>query len=174
MRLRTLPCTSSSKKRADTGRMAGIHTVACLEAGKGILGLVAALMLAYLMQLSDVQVDAVFSNRAASTLLDHCLKQAVKLTGTSRSQVATLLNFALLYTAISFVEAYGLWRSRTWAKWLAVLSGTIFIPSEILSLLSAPTLSHFLVLVLNLGVVAYMLFSLRSSVARTSPAAIAC
>lgn len=35
-----------------------------------------------------------------------------------------------VYAAIRLTEAYGLWRDRAWAEWLAAISGGIYIPFE--------------------------------------------
>ena len=37
---------------------------------------------------------------------------------------------AMAYSIIRFVEAYGLWRARTWAEWFALISGAIYVPFE--------------------------------------------
>jgi uncharacterized membrane protein (DUF2068 family) len=39
------------------------------------------------------------------------------------------------YAAIRFMEGYGLWKTRTWAEWLAACSGAIYLPVEISHLL---------------------------------------
>src|ERR1700733_662627 len=38
---------------------------------------------------------------------------------------------ALVYSTLRFAEAYGLWKQRTWAEWVAFGSGTLLIPLEI-------------------------------------------
>ena len=38
------------------------------------------------------------------------------------------------YALVRFVEAYGLWRERRWAEWLAAVSGAIYIPFELYEL----------------------------------------
>jgi hypothetical protein len=39
-----------------------------------------------------------------------------------------------LYVLVRFVEAYGLWHYKEWAKWVSALSGEIYIPFELLEL----------------------------------------
>jgi uncharacterized membrane protein (DUF2068 family) len=69
---------------------------------------------------------------------------------------------ALAYSLLRFVEAYGLWRQRTWAEWLAFVSGTLFLPLEIHGLMRGVTLLRSAVFVANLGIVLYMFFLLRA------------
>ena len=55
-----------------------------------------------------------------------------------------------------FIEAYGLWYIRPWAEWLAIASGTIYVPFEALDLLRRPSYFRLLVIVINIGIVLYM------------------
>ncbi len=69
---------------------------------------------------------------------------------------------AFVYSALRFTEAYGLWKQRTWAEWVAFGSGTLLIPLEIRQLLRGVTLLRSAVFVGNLVIVFYMLYLLRS------------
>src|ERR1700691_6057560 len=70
--------------------------------------------------------------------------------------------FAFAYSVLRFAEAYGLWKQRTWAEWLAFVSGTLFLPLEIHSLIRGVTVLRSTVLLANLGIVLYMFFLLRA------------
>jgi uncharacterized membrane protein (DUF2068 family) len=65
---------------------------------------------------------------------------------------------AAAYSTVRFVEAYGLWIARAWAEWLALVSGTVYLPFEVYELVRRPSLIHAGVLIVNLGIVLYMLF----------------
>jgi uncharacterized membrane protein (DUF2068 family) len=69
---------------------------------------------------------------------------------------------AFAYSALRFAEAYGLWKQRTWAEWVAFGSGTLLIPLEIRELIRGVTLLRSAVFVGNLAIVCYMLYLLRS------------
>ncbi len=43
--------------------------------------------------------------------------------------------FAFAYSLLRFTEAYGLWKQRTWAEWVAFVSGTLLLPLEIRGLM---------------------------------------
>ena len=47
----------------------------------------------------------------------------------ARLWAAAQLAFA--YSTLRFIEAYGLWKQRTWAEWVAFGSGALLIPLEI-------------------------------------------
>ena len=65
---------------------------------------------------------------------------------------------AFAYAALRFTEAYGLWKERTWAEWVALVSGTLLLPLEVRELLRGVTALRCAVFVGNLAVVAYMLY----------------
>lgn len=65
---------------------------------------------------------------------------------------------ALAYSSLRFAEAYGLWRERAWAEWLAMISGAIYLPFEIIELARRPDWIHLAILAVNLAVVLYMVF----------------
>jgi len=73
-----------------------------------------------------------------------------------------LAALALTYSCVRFIEAYGLWHNRTWAKWFAALSGGIYVPFELYELYLGVNGVKAVALVLNVAVVAYMVRSLRS------------
>ena len=65
---------------------------------------------------------------------------------------------ALAYSTLRFFEAYGLWRERAWAEWLALISGAIYLPFEIFELARRPDWVRLLIFLVNLAVVLYMAF----------------
>ena len=69
---------------------------------------------------------------------------------------------AAAYSILRFAEAYGLWYARAWAEWIALVSGSLYLPFEIYKLMHRPTLFHSLVLIVNLAIVFYMAYLLWS------------
>ncbi len=65
---------------------------------------------------------------------------------------------AFAYAALRFTEAYGLWRGRTWAEWVAFLSGTLLLPLEVRELFRGVTVIRCGFLIGNLAIVFYMLY----------------
>lgn len=65
---------------------------------------------------------------------------------------------ALAYSTLRFIEAYGLWGARSWAEWLALVSGAIYLPFEIVELARRPDWIRLTILLINLAVVSYMAF----------------
>jgi uncharacterized membrane protein (DUF2068 family) len=63
---------------------------------------------------------------------------------------------ALIYATVRSIEAFGLWRGRDWAQWFALLSGALYLPGEIYSLLRHPSGLKWGALVTNAVVVTFM------------------
>jgi len=103
--------------------------------------------------------------RAAEQLVDHLhlnparhyphilLDAASNITD---RQLLGLAALALVYATLRLIEAYGLWRRRPWAQWLAALSGAIYLPFEVYELNRGVTLLRLFTFAVNLGIVAYM------------------
>lgn len=67
---------------------------------------------------------------------------------------------ASIYSILRFVEAYGLWRARAWAEWIALISATLYLPFEIIKLVHRPDLLYGGLLIVNLAVIVYMAYVL--------------
>lgn len=75
---------------------------------------------------------------------------------------------AAAYAIVRFVEAYGLWRQRLWAEWFAVVSAGIYVPWEIWELTRGLTWPRVTLLTVNLAIVAYLAWILKSNRSTTS------
>jgi len=84
------------------------------------------------------------------------------LEDTSNAQLWAIAGLVVVYALIRFVEAYGLWRARRWAAWLAAVSGALYVPFELYELSGGFSWIKLAALAANLAVVAFMVLSLRS------------
>jgi len=74
------------------------------------------------------------------------------------ARIWAAVRIAFAYAALRFTEAYGLWKERTWAEWVALVSGTLLLPLEVRELFRGVTFMRGALLVGNLAVVFYMLY----------------
>jgi uncharacterized membrane protein (DUF2068 family) len=74
----------------------------------------------------------------------------------------TAVQLACAYSVLHLAEAYGLWKQRIWAEWVAFVSGTLLLPIEIRSLTRGITVLRSTVFLVNLVIILYMLFVLRA------------
>ena len=84
------------------------------------------------------------------------------LEDTSNAQLWLIGCLVVVYALVRFVEAYGLWRARRWAEWLAALSGAVYVPFELYELSRGVSWIKLAALAANLAVVAFMVLSLQS------------
>jgi len=66
--------------------------------------------------------------------------------------------FAFAYAALRFTESYGLWKGRTWAEWVALISGALLLPWEVREIMRGITPFRVALFVFNLAIVFYMLY----------------
>lgn len=135
----------------------GLRAVAMFEAAKGALVLLAgggafALLHHDAQHVSERLVRQFHLNPAS-----HHPRIFLHLTEQATPAHLWLLAFgALGYALVRFVEAYGLWRARLWAEWLAVINGGIYLPIEVWELLKGITWPRVLLFTVNLAIVAYL------------------
>ena len=65
---------------------------------------------------------------------------------------------AFAYALLRFTEAYGLWKGRTWAEWVAFVSGTLLLPWEVREIWRGATPGRVAFFLGNLTVVFFMLY----------------
>ena len=75
------------------------------------------------------------------------------LEDTTNAQLWLIGALVLVYAAVRFAEAYGLWLGRRWAEWLAALSGGIYVPVEIYELTRGASWIKVGALLLNAAIV---------------------
>jgi uncharacterized membrane protein (DUF2068 family) len=66
------------------------------------------------------------------------------------------------YSIMRFLEAYGLWNARAWAEWIALISGALYLPFEIYKLIYRVNWFHVVVLTINVAIVLYMGYLLKT------------
>lgn len=140
----------------------GLRTVALFEGAKGALVLLAGFEL-----LSFIHKDLHY---AAIRLVEHLHFNPAKhyprifldLTEhVTDSQLWALAIAALLYSMVRFVEATGLWLGKKWAEWFGVLTGGMYIPIEIYEATRGVSWPVVTLLVVNFGVVFYLIYVLN-------------
>lgn len=65
------------------------------------------------------------------------------------------------YAVLEGTEAVGLWQGRRWAEYLTFVATMIFVPYEVYELTKTISALKVLALVINLAIVAYLLFAKR-------------
>ena len=139
----------------------GLHIVALFEGAKGMLVLLVGFEL-----LTFIHKDV---HEAALRLVEHfhfnpaSHYPRIFLDLTERINDTKLWSMAIaatMYSIVRMIEALGLWLRKTWAEWFAVLTGGMYIPVEIYEVARSVTWPRVTVLIVNFGIVSYLLFVL--------------
>src|SRR5689334_8123103 len=139
----------------------GVRTVALLEAGKAAIVIVAGLGL---LSLLHRDLHSIATHLVATLHLNPAKKYprifidaADQLTD---ARLWMLAGLALLYAVFRGIEAYGLWRERTWAEWFALVTGGIYLPFEFYELSKGVNGFKVAAVVVNLAIVAWLAYVL--------------
>lgn len=148
-----------SGERRHARQLRALRAIASLELAKGLIVMLAGFGVLHLRHhdvwgVADSLLNLLHispDHRYARLFLDWA--DAV-----TDKRLLVIAIIAMIYSLLRFFEAYGLWRERAWAEWLALVSGALYVPFELWDLLHKPTWIRAAVLIVNLIVVAYMAY----------------
>ena len=157
------PLAEALQKPHPDARRRALHAIALFEAIKGFAALIASIGLLRLLH-GDNDIRSLtlallwrFHLDPSTAYPELLLHYADMLSAIDLRSAAPI---AAAYIIIRLAEAYGLWKEKTWAEWLAALSGALYIPLEIAHLVHRTTLINATVLIANVGIVCFMAFQL--------------
>jgi uncharacterized membrane protein (DUF2068 family) len=141
-----------------------LRAVASLEVTKGMIALLAAIGVLLLVRQEDPWDIADGLLRLLHISPDHHFAQVFLdwADSLTNAKLWTVVGVAVAYSVLRFVEAYGLWYARAWAEWIALISGTLYLPFEIYKLIHKQNLFHISILLINVAVVLYMVYALKT------------
>jgi len=149
-----MPVTKASGNKSPKK---GLQVVAMFEAAKGALILLAGCgALSFIhkdLHLAAVQLVKALHFNPVKHYPSVFIDAADRVTDL---QLWMLALSALVYSTVRFVEAYGLWKQQQWAEWFGFLSGAIYIPMEVFEVSRKLDWPRMTVLIINVGVVAYL------------------
>jgi uncharacterized membrane protein (DUF2068 family) len=90
--------------------------------------------------------------------IDTALEKASNLTPDKIKQLGL---GSMIYAGLFLTEGIGLWLEQRWAEWLTVIITSSLIPIEIYEIYRHPTAIKFAVLLINIAIVAYLLYRIR-------------
>jgi uncharacterized membrane protein (DUF2068 family) len=91
------------------------------------------------------------------------IDKALEKSGTLTPQkIRSLGIVSFIYAGLFLTEGIGLWMVKRWAEWFSVIITTSLVPVEIYEIHRHPSAIKILVLVINIAVIGYLLFRIRS------------
>ena len=140
------------------GKKEGLYIIALFELLKGALVLFVGLGLLTMID-KDLQE---FGEHVIELLHLNPAQQYPRIFLLFLSRISDM-NFlwlaagAFLYSIVRFAEAYGLWKQKVWAEWMAILSGSAYLPIEMYEMSKMITWPRILVTAVNFGIVLYLI-----------------
>ena len=138
-----------------------LKTIACLKVLRGSIAITigVSLFLVYRRSEAFSWLDHPILGGIASN--DPFLQMVFAWLGSfNQAQILSIAVLACLMGALRWVEAGGIWFNQSWAQWLAVFSGFIYIPFEINELIHRFSWLMVVILFINTLIVAYLLYVL--------------
>jgi uncharacterized membrane protein (DUF2068 family) len=149
-----------------------IRVIAVFEAVKGVLVLAAGFGLLRLLHKDAHRIACEFISKVHLNPAQKYPKIFIDLSDhITDGKLWFFASLAMIYSAFRFIEGYGLWKERVWGEWLAVVSGTIYLPIEIYEVCVKVSVVSVFALVANIvvvGVVAYVLIQKRQTQDKSS------
>jgi uncharacterized membrane protein (DUF2068 family) len=68
---------------------------------------------------------------------------------------------SFIYAALFLTEGIGLWLLKRWAEWLTIVITSSLVPVEVWEIFRHPNLAKVVVLLVNLGLVGYLIYQVR-------------
>jgi uncharacterized membrane protein (DUF2068 family) len=91
--------------------------------------------------------------------VDRALEKAANL---SPNKIKDLGVVSFIYAGLFLTEGIGLWLVKRWAEWFTVIITGSLVPFEVYEIHRHPTPIKILVLIINIAVVGYLLYRIRS------------
>lgn len=149
----------------------GIRVVAVLEVAKAALLVVVEFVIVSLIN-RDASVEAEKIVRRLHlnpfSHYPHIFISAVE--NLTNSNLAIIASLVAVDAVLRIVVAYGLWHNLRWGKWLGVAAAGVYIPLELYGMAVHPSPLKVATLVINVLIVLYLGWSLRSEEVQTVPA----
>ena len=84
-----------------------------------------------------------------------------KVTTIPPSKIKDLGIVSFIYAALFLTEGIGLWLLKLWAEWFTVVITSSLLPIEAYEIYRHPTAIKFVVIAINMAVVAYLLYRIK-------------
>jgi uncharacterized membrane protein (DUF2068 family) len=145
---------------ASNSPQVGLKAAALFEAVKGFLVIMAGLgLLAFVRPDTRVCIERLAFHLHLNSALNYSYYPRILIEAARRVTDARLWLFvtgAFAYSTLRFTEAYGLWRARAWGQWIGIVSGSLYLPVEVIVLVRGPSALKAFLLLLNVLLVAYL------------------
>ena len=140
-----------------------LKTIACLKILRGVIAITIGVSLFLVYRNSEAFSWINHPGLGSLASQDPFLQVLFFWLGSfNQEQILSIAILASAMGVLRWVEAGGIWLNKSWAQWLAVFSGFIYIPFEINELIHRFSWLMVLILLINTVIVTYLLYILYS------------
>ena len=140
-----------------------VRLIACFKLLKAVL-LIAVGMSA--LHLLHKDVASVMEHWVAKLGLDpgnrYIDRALQKFANLTPNKIKSFGVVSFIYAGLFLTEGIGLWLVKRWAEWFSVIITTSLVPLEVYEIYRHPSAIKCLVLILNIAVVGYLLYRIRT------------
>jgi len=141
----------------------GLRVIAAFKLLKGFALLAVGIGALKLLHQDVATVVAHWINLIRGDSQNHLINRLLeKLTLLDEKRLKELSAGTFFYAALFFTEGFGLAMEKRWAEYLTIVSTSSLLPLEIYELAKHASIGRATALLINLAVVAYLVFELRS------------
>ncbi|MFZ0821342.1 MAG: DUF2127 domain-containing protein [Candidatus Acidiferrales bacterium] len=91
----------------------------------------------------------------------YLLRGISRVSNLTANQLRDIGLAAFLYAGLFIIEGIGLWRLKRWGEWVTVVVTGSLLPFEFIAVWRHPEIPKLAVFVVNLAIVAYLIFVIR-------------
>jgi uncharacterized membrane protein (DUF2068 family) len=147
-------------KRQDSGLLRWIAVFKLVKALTLIAVGVGALRLTHTHDAGDVitQFAGKIGFNPGAGYVDHALAKIANLPPKDFKELGI---GSFVYAALFLTEGVGLWLEKRWGEWVTVIITGSLVPLEVFEIWRHPTVMKGVVLLLNIGIVVYLVMRMR-------------
>jgi uncharacterized membrane protein (DUF2068 family) len=101
---------------------------------------------------------AIMGLAPGNRFVDHALRDAANI---PPNRIKDIGLGSFVYAALFLTEGIGLWMLKHWAEWFTFVITASLVPLEVWEIHRHTTIAKILVLIINIAVVAYLLYRIR-------------
>jgi uncharacterized membrane protein (DUF2068 family) len=144
-----------------------LKVIAAERIVRGVLLVIAGVYLVFHVSSDFGSLAERLSRRVELDPREHYLHELIsRLHRLRPSELRTAGIVAIGYGALELVEGTGLWLDQAWAEYLTVVATSLLVPLEVYELVHRPSVLKAGGLIVNVLIVAYLVYALRQRRAR--------
>jgi uncharacterized membrane protein (DUF2068 family) len=141
----------------------GFRVIGCVKLASGLIAVVLGMAFVRFVNHNPGQSIERWSAHLGLDPQNHLIHRVITaLTGIDRSRLRAIQAGTFFYALLHLIEGIGLILERDWAGYLVVFATSSLVPFEIYEIIQKHSWIRIAVLIVNLGIVAYLVVQLRT------------